>query len=178
MLRKSATHQKKVDSAVWILQTTTGVKVPGAMILAGFSKSAVQAKSCASKYNAAWHKMVVQTRTDGKLFLLALRTTQHCCLTWPPRTMNRCLLLTTTASSSSAPMNSKPKRKQIRPTASAFQQWRVDNLVSKHCPQAMQDLTWEAGERQDIAWAPGEVWIYCIGYSREEGRESDNADRD
>ncbi len=25
---------------------------------------------------------------------------------------------------------------------------------SKHCPQAMQDLTWEAGERQDIAWAP------------------------
>ncbi len=39
MLRKSATHQKKVDSAVRILQTTTGVKVPGALILAGFLKS-------------------------------------------------------------------------------------------------------------------------------------------
>jgi hypothetical protein len=39
MLKKSATHQKKVDSAVQILQTTAGVRVPGAMILAGFSKS-------------------------------------------------------------------------------------------------------------------------------------------
>ena len=39
MLRKRAVHQKKVDSAVRVLQTTTGVKVPWAMILAGFSKS-------------------------------------------------------------------------------------------------------------------------------------------
>ena len=39
MLRKSAAHQKKVDSAVRVLQTTTGVKVPWAMILAGFLKS-------------------------------------------------------------------------------------------------------------------------------------------
>jgi hypothetical protein len=39
MLRKRAAHQKKVDSAVRVLQTTTGVKVPWAMILAGFSKS-------------------------------------------------------------------------------------------------------------------------------------------
>jgi hypothetical protein len=39
MLRKSAAHQKKVDSAIRVLQTTTGVKVPWAMILAGFLKS-------------------------------------------------------------------------------------------------------------------------------------------
>jgi hypothetical protein len=39
MLRKRAAHQKKVDSAVRVLQTTTGVKVPWAMILAGFLKS-------------------------------------------------------------------------------------------------------------------------------------------
>ena len=39
MLRKRVAHQKKVDSAVLVLQTTTGVKVPWAMILAGFSKS-------------------------------------------------------------------------------------------------------------------------------------------
>jgi hypothetical protein len=39
MLRKSAAHQKKVDLAVRVLQTTTGVKVPLAMILAEFSKS-------------------------------------------------------------------------------------------------------------------------------------------
>jgi hypothetical protein len=41
MSKKSATHQKKVESAVRNLQTTTGVKVPQAMILARFSKSDV-----------------------------------------------------------------------------------------------------------------------------------------
>jgi hypothetical protein len=44
MSKKSATHQKKVESAVQILQTTTGVKVPQAMILARFLKSDVANK--------------------------------------------------------------------------------------------------------------------------------------
>ncbi len=41
MLRKSAAHQMKVDSAVRVLETTTGtgVKVQWAMNLAGFLKS-------------------------------------------------------------------------------------------------------------------------------------------
>ena len=39
MLRKRAAHQKKVALAVRVLQTTTGVNVPMAMILAGFLKS-------------------------------------------------------------------------------------------------------------------------------------------
>jgi len=38
MPKKSAARQKKVDEAVRILNTTTGVNVPWAMILAGFSK--------------------------------------------------------------------------------------------------------------------------------------------
>jgi hypothetical protein len=39
MLKKSSAHQKKVDKAVWILNTTTGVIIPHqAMILAGFPK--------------------------------------------------------------------------------------------------------------------------------------------
>ena len=38
MSMKSAAHLKKVESAVRILQTTTGVKVRLAMILANFSK--------------------------------------------------------------------------------------------------------------------------------------------
>ena len=38
MSMKSAAHLKKVKSAVRILQTTTGVKVRQAMILAIFSK--------------------------------------------------------------------------------------------------------------------------------------------
>ncbi len=45
MSKNSATHQKKVESAVQILQTTTGVKVPQAMILAGFLKSDVASKT-------------------------------------------------------------------------------------------------------------------------------------
>ena len=44
MLRKRAAHQKKVYSAVRVLQTTTGVSVPMAMILAGFSKSDIADK--------------------------------------------------------------------------------------------------------------------------------------
>jgi hypothetical protein len=38
MPKKSATHQKKVDEAVRILNTTTGVNVRQAMILAGLRK--------------------------------------------------------------------------------------------------------------------------------------------
>ncbi len=45
MSKKSAVHQKKVKSAMWILQTTTGVKVPQAMILAQFLKSDVANKT-------------------------------------------------------------------------------------------------------------------------------------
>jgi len=39
MSTKTAAHQKKVESAVQILKTTTGVKVRQAMILANFSKN-------------------------------------------------------------------------------------------------------------------------------------------
>ena len=59
--------------------------------------------------------------------------------------------------------------------------WRSSNVeqyFSKHRPQAMQDPTWEAGEEQDIAWAPGEEQIRRIGYSPVEGRQSDDADGD
>ena len=38
MSKKSVAHQKKVDESVRILNTTTGVIVPHAMILAGFPK--------------------------------------------------------------------------------------------------------------------------------------------
>jgi hypothetical protein len=39
MSTKTAAHQKKVESAVQILKTTTGGKVRQAMILANFSKN-------------------------------------------------------------------------------------------------------------------------------------------
>jgi hypothetical protein len=45
MSMNSAAHQKKVESAMRILQTTTGVKVLQAKILAGFLKWYVASKS-------------------------------------------------------------------------------------------------------------------------------------
>ncbi len=39
MSTSSAMHQKKVDAPVRILKTTTGLRIPQAMILAGFLKS-------------------------------------------------------------------------------------------------------------------------------------------
>ena len=130
MLRKSAAHQKKVDSAVRVLQTTTGVKVLWAMILAvaGFLKS--------DSANEIVHQQVgrrlalmggVDNNQREVVFVNVGNTSSLSDLTSdsdasPP---------TTSASSSSAPTNPKPKRKQIRPTASAVQQWRIDNLAAK-----------------------------------------------
>jgi hypothetical protein len=143
MLRKSAAHQKKVDSAVRILQTTTGVKVPGAMILTGFSKSDSaskivhqQVQHCLAQNGGAnknRRKVIFVGIEDDSASLSDLTSENNELL---PITM-----MTTTALSSSIPTNPKPKRKQIRPPASAFQQRRVENLVSKHCFQATQDLT-------------------------------------
>ena len=56
MPKYSAAHEKKVNTAVRLLQTTTGVKVPQAMILAGFPKKDVAMKSCARWYGAATNK--------------------------------------------------------------------------------------------------------------------------
>ncbi len=44
MPKKGAAHQKKVNAAVRILKTTIGLKVPHAMILAGFSKGDIADK--------------------------------------------------------------------------------------------------------------------------------------
>jgi hypothetical protein len=45
MSKNSAAHQKKVKSALPVLQNTTDVRVPQAMILAGFSKSDVASET-------------------------------------------------------------------------------------------------------------------------------------
>ena len=44
MPKNSAAQEKKVKAAVQFLQTTTGVRVPQAMIVAGFSKKDVANK--------------------------------------------------------------------------------------------------------------------------------------
>ena len=112
MLRKSAAHHKKVDSAVRILQTTTGVKVPGAMILTGFLKldsaSKIvhqQVRCCLAQNGGAnknrWEVIFVGIEDDPAL-LSDLTSENNESL---PTTM-----MTTTESSYSTPTNPKPKR--------------------------------------------------------------------
>jgi hypothetical protein len=128
MPKKSAVHQKKVDEAVRILNTTTGVNVPQAMILAGFPKK--------DTANETIRRMI-------RCRLKALKAKQ----TTPCRdaptveevrivTDNNTDLLPLTGedddpTASMTAMHPKPKRKQIRPTASAIQQRRVNNLAAK-----------------------------------------------
>jgi hypothetical protein len=122
MLKKSAAHQKKVDSAVRILQTTIGVNVPGAMILAGFSKSDSVRQQVRRRLaqnggaNKNRREVDFVGIEDDSASLSDLTSENNESL--PPT------MMTTTASSSSAPTNPEPKRKQIRPTASAVQQRR------------------------------------------------------
>ena len=112
MSMKSAAHQKKVESAVRILKTTTGVKVRQAMILANFSKKDIANDSI---------RRTIQRRIEK----------QH------PTNIIKCNESSPVSSDlsstvvSSAPTNPKPKRKQIRMTASAAQQKRVNDLETK-----------------------------------------------
>jgi hypothetical protein len=110
---KSAAHQKKVESAVRILKTTTGVKVRQAMILANFSKKDIANDSI---------RRTIQRRIEK----------QH-----PTNIINfnkSSSPVSLDLSSSvvlSEPTNPQPKRKQIRMTASAAQQKRVNDQEAK-----------------------------------------------
>jgi len=128
MLRKSAAHQKKVDSAVRVLQTTTGVKVPWAMILAGFSKSDSANKIMHQQVQRRLALMGCAINNQREfVFVNVDNTSSLSDLTSDNDASTR----TTSASSSSVPTNPKPKRKQIRPTASAVQQRHVSDLAAK-----------------------------------------------
>ena len=128
MLRKSAAHQKKVDSAVRVLQTTTGVKVPWAMILAGFLKSDSANKIVRQQVRRRLALMGGARNNQREVVFVNVDNTSSLS---DFTSDNNASARTTSASSSSTPTNPKPKRKQIRPTASAVQQRRVSNLAAK-----------------------------------------------
>ncbi len=67
MPKKSAVHQKMVDVAMQILETTTGIKFPQAMILARFSKQDIA--------NETIHRMICRH------FEAKQKTTHHHALT-------------------------------------------------------------------------------------------------
>ena len=53
MPKSSATHENKVNAAVQTLQTTTGVRVPQGMILAGLSADETLPQMVQSRYQQA-----------------------------------------------------------------------------------------------------------------------------
>jgi hypothetical protein len=128
MLRKRAAHQKKVASAVRVLQTTTGVNVLMAMILAGFSKSDITDKIMRQQVRCRLALMGITDNNQREVFFVDVDKAPSLSDFTSDKDAS---LSTTSASSSSAPTNPKPKTKQIRPTASAVQQRRVGNLAAK-----------------------------------------------
>jgi hypothetical protein len=131
MSTNSAAHQKKVDAAVRILETNTGLRVPQAMILAGFLKS------------DAANKIVRQAVWRRKQQL----ESNACC--GRPSLINKVVIISdepslsdltsknngsptsTSTMTFSGLTNPKPKQKQTRSTASAVQQRHIDNLKTK-----------------------------------------------
>jgi hypothetical protein len=63
MPKNSAAHEKKVDAAVRLLQTTTGVRVPQVMILAGFSKKDVANKIVRQMVGRRYQQTLINART-------------------------------------------------------------------------------------------------------------------
>ena len=133
MLRKSAAHQKKVDSAVRVLQNTTGVKVPGAMILAGFSKSDAASEVVRQQVRRRLQLMggPNKNRREVIAFVNVGDPSSPSDMTGTPSSASSSSASSSSASSSSAPTNPKPKRKQIRATSSSIQQRRIDDLATK-----------------------------------------------
>jgi hypothetical protein len=126
MPKKSAAQQKKVDAAVRILVTTTGVKVPQAMILAGFSKQDIANETIRrmihrrfeAKQTTPCHDVIIrdiEVAANGSDISPLNGDDEHTTTT---------LTMTTLTA---APTHPKPKRKQIRAMASAVQQRRIDD---------------------------------------------------
>ncbi len=132
MLRKSVVHQKKVHSAVRVLQTTTGVKVPGAMILAGFLKSDAASKVVQQHVRHRLELMGSPNKNQREVAFVNVGDPSLLSdMTGTPSSASSSSTSSSSASSSSAPTNPKPKQKQIRATSSSVQQRRVDDLAAK-----------------------------------------------
>ena len=110
-----------------VLQTTTGVKVPGAMILAGFSKSDAASEVVRQQVRRRLELMGGPNKNRREVAFVNVGDPSSLSdMTGTPSSAS-----SSSASSSSAPTNPKPKRKQIRSTSSSVQQWRIDDLAAK-----------------------------------------------
>ena len=145
MPKKSAVQQKRVESAVRILETTIGVKVPQAMILAGFSKQDIANKTI--------HRMILcrfkakQTTLCRDVTIrdieVAANVSAISSLTGDNEHTTTTL---TTTTLTAAPAHPKPKRKQVRVMASAVQQRRIDDqALKKHKSDAHKAAVRQGG---------------------------------
>ena len=105
------------------LDTTTGLNVPKAMLLAGFSKKDIANKT----FRRMIHRRVQAKKATPHRILQALTIDA----VDPVANGSVISPLTTSTNALSVATNPKPKRKQIRPTSAAIQQIRIDNLAAK-----------------------------------------------
>jgi len=136
MPKKSAAHQKKVDEAVRILNTTTGVNVPMAMILAGFPKKDIanetvrrMIRCCLETLKA---KQTTPRRDAPTVKKVRIVTNNNADLSPLTGEDDDPTASATTTTMTMGPTHPKPKGKQIRSTASAIQQRRIEQGVSRH----------------------------------------------
>ena len=107
MPKKSAAHQKKVDEAMRILNTTTGVIVPQAMILAGFPKKDIANETV---------RRMIRRRLEAleakqKLLLVVVVTNNDADLSTLTGEDDDPTASATTTTTTTGPTHPKPKRK-------------------------------------------------------------------
>jgi hypothetical protein len=140
MSKNSAAHQKKVEHAVLKLLKHPGLSTSNAMVLAKFLKKDVANETV----HRAVHRAVRQRRDRDRALLGVLAPPTDSILITDDPSLSDMTPLTLTTAAPSAPQSPKPKCKQIRPTASAIQQRRVDDLkVKRH---KGEDVASAAGE--------------------------------
>ena len=131
MPKKSAAHLKKVDEAVRILGTTTDLKLCQAMILAGLSKKDISDDSMCRMIRCHLEALRVKQRRHAPTVEVPMMTTNNNSVVLPLTGSDSYAPTASTTTETTGPTHPKPKRKQIRPTVSAVQQRRVDDLAAK-----------------------------------------------
>ena len=127
MPKKSAAQQKKVESAVRILETTTGVKVPQAMILAGFSKQDIANKTIRRMILRRFKAKQTTLCRDVTIrdIEVAANVSAISSLTGDDEHTPTTL---TTTTLTAAPAHPKPKRKQVRTMMATGNGRRLDRI--------------------------------------------------
>jgi hypothetical protein len=138
MPKNSAAQEKKVNAAVRFLQTTTGVKVPQAMIVARFLKADTSNEIMRQMIRRRYQQAINNTPAMINNVVIGDKPSIS--------DLTNDDVQSPKSASSSGSTNPKPKCKLIRLTSRAKQQQRVDDLkIKTHKSEAnkaaMRDIT-------------------------------------